>query len=386
MILLLVTVYLFTAFVGILLEKVKVPWIFASLILGLGLASFNPFSEVMSSDAFVFVTNMGMWFLLFIIGFEINLKEIRTQKEFIVKTTFFLIFLESVGGSLFVHFVFGTNWLIAIVVAISFATVGEIVLLPILEEFNLVRTRLGQIILGCAIVDDIFEVAVLFATILLIGVSGDGDFNVSGAIASLVVLFILTVVLLKSGKINKKLTFPDGEFAFLLSILVLFLFIAIGQFGFSEASSLGALFSGIAIGNFLPKEGKNRTRLAVRSIGFALFGPLFLVSVGAKVSMAYLSMFPYLIFAKVALTKGIKMTGSYLIGRNKIGVIKSLILGSCLSVKFSTSIIVFTILLDKGLIGIPLYSVLISSKVVYKFVVPFVLRYLVPKADLIKIE
>jgi Ca2+-transporting ATPase len=385
-ILFLVTAYLFTAFVGVLLEKVKVPWIFASLILGLGLASFNPFSDVMSSDVFAFLTNMGMWFLLFVIGFEINLKEIRTQKEFIVKTTLFLIFLETVGGSFFVHFIFGTPWLIAIVVAMSFATVGETVLLPILEEFSLVRTRVGQIILGCAIFDDIFEVALIFATILLTGVTRDGDFNVAAALASLALLFIMTVVLLKSGKINKRLEFPDGEFAFLLSILVLFLFIAVGQLALSEASSVGALFSGIAIGNFLPKEGKDRTRLAVRSIGFALFGPLFLVSVGAKVSIAYLSMFPYLVFAKVALTKGIKIAGSYLIGRKKIGVIKSLILGSCLSVKFSTSIIVFTILLDKGLIGIPLYSVLISSKVVYKFIVPLVLRSLVPKANLIRIE
>jgi len=40
------------------------------------------------------------------------------------------------------------------------------------------------------------------------------------------------------------------------------------------------------------------------------------------------------------------------------------------------------ILFDNGFIGLPLYSVLISSKIVYKFLVPFVLSYLVPKVTL----
>lgn len=386
LILFLVIIYLLTALIGILVEKVRVPWLFASLILGLGLACFNPFPQVMSSDVFLFLAQLGMWFLLFTIGFEINLSEIAQQKAFIVKATFFLVLLEALGGSLFIHFIFGTQWPIAILVAITFATVGEAVLLPILEEFKLVRTKLGQTILGIAVTDDIFEIFGLFMTIILIGISGGENFNIPASIASLMLLFILTVVLLKLRKFNGKIKFPSGEYAFLLSIVVLFLFIIIAQCAFEEASSLGALLSGIALGHFLPKGGRDEVRSTVKSIGFALFGPLFFVWVGSRTSMSYLAMFPYLVFAKVALTKGIKLAGSYAIARNKIGTIKSLILGSCLSVKFSTSVIVFSILFDRGLIGIQLYSVLISSKVVYKFLIPFVLRYLVPKATYTKIE
>ena len=218
------------------------------------------------------------------------------------------------------------------------------------------------------------------------GLSGDASINVSASLGSLLLLFGLMIALLKLRKFNGKIAFRNREYGFLFSILLLLTFVGITEFAYSEASSLGALLAGLAVGNFLPASASDETKETLRSVSFALFAPVFFVWAGAKTSMSYLLLFPYLVLAKVGLTKSVKMIGSYIIGRKKLGTIKSLIMGSCLSVKFSTSIIVFTILFDKGLIGIPLYSVLISSKIVYKFVIPFVLSYLVPKATLTRIE
>jgi Ca2+-transporting ATPase len=151
-------IFLFTFLVGILLEKFRIPWIFAALILGLILAFQNPFEVLTSSETFKFLAWLGMYFLLFLIGFELDLKKIKTLGKFIIKSTFFIIFFEAFFGSLLVHSVFGYSWFISILVALSFATVGEAVLIPILDEFKLTKTKLGQSILGIGTLDDIIEV------------------------------------------------------------------------------------------------------------------------------------------------------------------------------------------------------------------------------------
>ena len=57
---------------------------------------------------------------------------------------------------------------LAILVALSFATVGEAVLIPILDEFRLTKTKLGQTIPGVGILDDVIEVLLLvFITVFL---------------------------------------------------------------------------------------------------------------------------------------------------------------------------------------------------------------------------
>lgn len=54
-------------------------------------------------------------------------------------------------------------------------------------------------------------------------------------------------------------------------------------------------------------------------------------------------------------------------------------MGVALAVKFSSSIVIIKILFEQGLIGAALYSVLITSKIVFKFVIPLLLSYLVKK-------
>ena len=91
-----------------------------------------------------------------------------------------------------VHFVFGYNWIISIIVALSFATVGEAILIPILDEFKIINTKLGQSIIGIGVLDDLIEVAVLIFAIVLIG-SKSSIVNSYLILLSLIVLISLTI-------------------------------------------------------------------------------------------------------------------------------------------------------------------------------------------------
>jgi Kef-type K+ transport system membrane component KefB len=80
---------------GYLLEKyVKIPWMFASLFFGLVLSAFSLFRSTFESDVFKLLETFGMYFLLFIIGFNLDFKTMGKLKKYVVVGTFFIICFE----------------------------------------------------------------------------------------------------------------------------------------------------------------------------------------------------------------------------------------------------------------------------------------------------
>lgn len=369
--------FLFTFVLGRFLEKIKVPWVFAALLLGTLLAIYNPFSIITESSTFIFLAQLGMYLLLFIIGFEINLKSIKEKKGFILKSAFFIIFFEAIFGSLLIHFVFEYSWFISFLVALSFATVGEAILIPILEQFKMVNTRLGQAIIGIGTLDDLIEVFTLIIVIIIIGSGIHGHINVGLTILALILLFILTIGFSRFKKINIKSTLLRGETLFLFAIFVLFLFLGIGAY--AEATALAALLAGIALKNFIPEKKLQIVEKEIKIVCYGFFAPIFFLWVGTTLNIDYLISYPLLILLIVVVSSTAKLLGGYIMGRKFLGTKKSLLLGLGLSVRFSTSIIIIKILFDNGLINDDLYSIVVASSIIFTIAIPIVFARLLNK-------
>lgn len=273
---------------GKLIDKIRIPWVFSALFLGLVLSVFNPIKEITSSDNFTFLAELGMYFLLFIIGFDLNIKEIIHEKKLIFKTSVAVIAAETLAGMLFVHYLFDLSWLISVIVATSFATVGEAILLPILDEFKLTRTRFGQLILGIGAFDDIFEIILIAAIAILMGQTLDGVPNVwemsvnlisLGLLLALPILFMLVANVIK----KKHFHFKKISSLFLLALTVLFLFIGIGEF--AEAAALGALLAGVSLKLFLNPAHIKSLEQEVRAVAYGFFIPIFFLSVGVEIDV-----------------------------------------------------------------------------------------------------
>jgi len=374
----LAVVFLFTFIIGYLIEKIRVPWIFAALLLGSLLAIYNPFSKITSSTEFNFLAQLGMYFLLFIIGFELNLGKLKKHKKFIFKATFFIIFFEAFFGTLFIHFIFSYNLLISFIVALSFATVGEAILIPILDEFNIVNTKLGQSIIGIGTLDDIIEIITLIAVIFLIGTNvSTNHLNIIFVLISLFVLFALTMGLTKFKKQGKKFAFLHIEYLFIFILFIFFLFLGVGEY--AHATSIAALLAGISLKTFLPKKRLKTIENEVKTMCYGFFAPIFFVWVGSTMDINYLISFPLLILLVVLISNATKILGSFLVGKKELGVKKSFLLGIGLSVRFSTSIIVVKLLFENNIIGVGLYSIIIASSIVFKFIIPILFSNLLIK-------
>lgn len=360
--------FLFVFVVGRLVEKIRVPWIFAALLLGFSLAIYNPFSSVTSGETFEFMAELGMYFLLFMIGFELDLKQMRKSSAFIVRATFFIILLEGFAGTVLVHFVFGCSWFISFLVAMSFATVGEAILFPILDEFKAVNTRLGQSIIGIGTLDDIIEVLVLVLVMVRLGIAGNPHGKLSLVALSLLALMLMTYWLTRLRKRGQQFAFLSIENLFLFILFVFFLFIGVGQY--AHASAIAALLAGVGLRTFIPDERLERIESEVRTMCYGFFAPVFFVWVGLELDIDYLAAYPLLVLLVVGVSKGVKLLGSYIIARKELGGRQSILLGIGLSVRFSTSIVIIKILFENGLIDSSLYSVIIASSMAFKFIIP----------------
>ena len=375
-------IFLFTFFFGILLEKIRIPWIFAALILGLIFAFYNPFSEITSSETFRFLAWLGMYFLLFLIGFELDLEKIKKLGRFIIKSTFSIIFFEAVFGGLLVHFVFGYSWFISILAALSFATVGEAVLIPILDEFKLTKTKLGQSILGIGTLDDVIEVFTIVVAILAVPILTGATEKVVNIwelfliLFSLFGLFLLAFGIIKLRKEVSLMKVKDIEAISLLVLGIFFLFIGLGDF--AEATAIGAILAGIVVRNFLPEKRTEAIEPQIKFLTYALLGPIFFFWVGTDINVNYLLSSPLLILLIIAVTYSAKILASYLVGKKELGKKPSIFMGIALGVRFSTSIVIIKFLFEKGLIRTELYSVLIGASVAF-IIIPFLLSFLIRK-------
>ncbi len=375
---------LLTFLAGRLLEKIKVPWIFSALLIGTLLAIYNPFTSVTSSPTFNFLSQLGMYFLLFIIGFEIDLKKMKKIAGFIIEATFFTITISAISGALVIHYLFGYGWFISLIVGVSFATVGEAILLPILDKFKIVNTKLGQTILGIGVFDDIFEIAVLVIIVLFLGIktSSVSNNNIIFTVSSLVAVFVLTALFMKFKKKGVILKSMGSGILFLLSIAVFFIFLGIGNF--SGSGALAALLAGISLKEFIPKQKIGKIENRMRSLCYGFFAPIFFLSAGLALSMKYLSSSLWLILAVFVVAAASKLVASYIIGARKIGKKDSILLGIGLCVRFSTSIVIVKILLDNGLIKEGLYSVIVASSILFTLIVPLLFSELLVRWKLKK--
>ena len=385
--LLIAVTFAFSLGFGYLLEKyLKMPWMFSALFLGIIFSSFGLFQTTIQDETFNVLSTMGMLFLLFMIGFNLEMGQMRRFGTQILKGAILIVSLEAaiVGALLFFLFPteVGSSPLVAMVVALSFATVGEAVLLPILAKFNLLRTKFGQLTLGIGTLDDVLEVLTLimipFLPIFLPTLRIQGFPDPAYVVLDLIGIFILTFILVKIASKIKHVLSNNINFGFirpLVVMLIFFSFVVIGSFVFESLAAISAIFGGIVARSLLPTENFRSDEKVVNFLGYIVLSPMFFLSVGASMSFVSIFLYPLLIGVILLSTIGAKLSGAFLLFRKMLGRKHSLLLGLGLSVRFSTGLIVQYVLLLSGLITLELYSALIASAVIMTPLILVMLPY-----------
>jgi CPA2 family monovalent cation:H+ antiporter-2 len=365
-------------------RKLRLPWMLTVVLLSFVFSALGLFQGAMKSESFQFLSKMGMLFFLFTIGLDLEFEKIKQLGRHIVAGGILLTLTEGFALGLLFFFVFpqfvSHSFLIALIAGIAFGTIGEIVLLAILEEFGIASTKFGQLALGIGVFDDIFEIIVLAIIAVLpsiIGTTHASIFRSSLPIfLTLFGIFIATFLLSKLGKILEKPIekIPDTSFVFpFLIFLVMFSFVYFSQRGHEELGAIAAIFSGIAIQGLLyPKKLVHQYKRPVYFVGNMFLGPFFFLSMGSKISYGPLLTYPYFILTIILISLTARIIISYFLFNKILGKKPATILGVGLCTKFSTSIVSENLLVTFGLIAPPLYSFIMISYILMKPIIIFV--------------
>ncbi len=390
---------------GVLLEKtIKMPWMFSLVIFGMIISPFNFFPETVNSPEFKFISQLGMLGFLFLIGLNLNLEKIKKLGGYILFTTISLALTEVTIIAMIIYFFFPADVSyslpIAILVGYGFGTIGEVVLLAILMEFKIEHTKFGQITLGTGVFDDIIEIFLLASLAVLPELSANSEVsNISNFLFVLINLGSLILLLFINIKIGKRLKsylkeksnkLPSYIMPFMI-LSVLFLYCVFGGITSENLGFVGAVFGGIAIKAMLPERMLEKHHNLIRYGFMFIISPAFFFSMGYHISLFAILVAPLLIIGIVAISLSVRVSGSTLIYRKILGTKEAALLGVGLCAKFSTSIIILTILYNSGLLSEFMFSVLMGAFLIMKPIIVIIYskgvsKYLAPKVknELIK--
>ncbi|MBD3281465.1 hypothetical protein GF391_01840 [Candidatus Uhrbacteria bacterium] len=274
-------------------RMLKQPFILAYLAAGVIIATFG-FFHLSDRETFQLFSDLGIMFLLFLVGLEIN----YTSLKLVGKVSLILGLGQIVFTSLFGYIIatlFGYDWLEALYIAIALTFSSTIIIVKLLSDKKELRSLHGKISVGMLLVQDAVAVIIL---VLLSGLSDGTGTSFTELILTLIKGFLLVSITLWIGKkIIPKLfdhLAKSQELLFISSLAwVLGMAVIVSFMGFSI--EIAGFLAGLALSNSLERMQISNKIRSLRDF----FIVIFFVLLGASMALSNLSglAWPIIVFS-----------------------------------------------------------------------------------------
>jgi Kef-type K+ transport system membrane component KefB len=271
---------------GWLASKISMPPVLGQILVGIiiGPTVFN----LVDGDNHLIhqISQIGVVFLMFLAGLETDLKELKASGKGASMIAFGGVTLPLALGTI-IPLLFFKNYLpdgdshhqlmFALYIGTILTATSVSISVSVLRDLKQMGSRQGISILGGAIIDDVLGI------ILLAVVSGmvnpGANTSVSQLLINIVLFFVLAIVagiIISKGitKFAQGSVWRDRIITF--AIILCFIFAYVAEM-FSVAAITGAYFAGVA---FATTPYRHRIVNKVQSFAYALFTPIFFVSIG----------------------------------------------------------------------------------------------------------
>jgi Kef-type K+ transport system membrane component KefB/ribosomal protein L37AE/L43A len=286
---------IFAKLLNLLFEKMRQPGVIGEILAGILLgpciigslsgSSINLFGTSvfqfnlnLASPEFKEIAMIGVIFLLFTIGLEINTGDLKKTRKTGIFVGIFGIIVPFIIGFM-VGIMFGMNTMQSAVIGTIFLATSTTMAVRILADMDMLASRVGLALYTVVVVNDVLAM-IVFALVFSTG----NSFIVLLQI-SFFFLFTIGAGLLIVRYSNKKNVTRKAPMIVLTTGLVIcFLFAAIAD-RMGITAIIGAFIAGIFIGK-TPQASVVTDY--IKTIGYAFFIPLFFVWVGASFNFLYL--------------------------------------------------------------------------------------------------
>ncbi len=277
-------ILLSTKLLGDLTKRVNMPQVVGALLAGV-LVGPSCLGLIAETEFITYTAEIGVILLMFNAGLDTDIQEIKRNSVACLTIACIGVVVPLIGGAIAYHFYFqnGTSYqaiLEAVFVGVVLTATSVSITVEALREMGKLDGKVGNAVLGAAVLDDIIGIIVLTV------VSSLKDTSVSiGVVLCKIALYIVLMgvlgyVLVKFrdqiDKLHRKQTITTHAIA--ACLLVSFA----SEVFFGVASITGAYLLGLFISTHkIKEEVADKTRRP----SYLFFSPIFFASVGLKVEL-----------------------------------------------------------------------------------------------------
>ncbi|WP_461532567.1 cation:proton antiporter domain-containing protein [Sinomicrobium sp.] len=264
----------------ILLKRLNIPGIIVLILSGvlIGPHGLNLLEKNSAVDLF---STIGLLYIMFIAGLELDMNEFKANKNKSVLFGFFTFIIPLAIGFPVCHYLLEYNVNSSLLTASMFAT-HTLVTYPMVSKLGISKNQAVAVTVGGTILTD---TAVLIILAVIMGSEAGGltaDFWVRLGISLSIFIVIMFLIIPKIAEwfFHKLENEKHSHYIFVLFIVFLAAFLA--ELAGVEPI-IGAFMAGLALNRLIPHSSALMNR--IEFIGNSLFIPFFLISVGMLVDV-----------------------------------------------------------------------------------------------------
>lgn len=275
-------ILLSTKILGELTEKINLPQVVGALIAGviIGPSMLNIVSNTTFLDE---VAQIGVIILMFMAGLDTDLGEIKRKGASYLVIALFGVLIPLLGGFLSYMWYFQINpgvehdLLKALFVGVVLTATSVSITIEALRELGYANSRIGNAILGAAIIDDVIGIIIL----TVITSFRDTNISISSVLIKIALYFVCMAILgivtafgarfLDVKTDRRRITI----YVFAAVLIVAYISeVYVGIADITGAYLMGMIFSRFSIRNYIVKK--------VNILSYLFFAPIFFASIGLK--------------------------------------------------------------------------------------------------------
>lgn len=367
-------------FLAEIFHRIKYPQvlgqILAGIILGLPLFAFL-FTPNIIIDI-EFLADLGVIFMLLLVGLELNIEKFKRAGKDTITIALFCTLTPFILGFVTIR-ALGYSTLVAFVVGAAFSLTAEGTKLKVLLDLKALNTKLGIIMLGAGILDDVFEV--LFLSLLLI--LSNGSFATVIWLPVKVIVFALFIFFTYKlfpyflHKVQKERS-RTTLFSF---VLIFALLVAVVSKKFELGPILGAFIAGIII--HLSEHRKSEYKEIITELNamtFSFIIPFFFINIGLKFDITSLTSNLWLTLLIIFVATAGKIIGALLATPfTDLSLKQTHLVGWGMNSRGAIELVIATFAYSNGMIPLEIYSAVVMMALVTTLTFPIVMKQIIMK-------
>ncbi|MEB9843593.1 cation:proton antiporter [Bacillus cereus] len=363
-------ILLSTKLAGDLSVRLGQPSVLGKLIVGIVIGP-AVLGWIENSELLTQLSNVGVILLMFMAGLETDLEELNANRNSSLAVALGGIILPFVGGYVS-GLVMGMELGNAVFLGLLLCATSVSISVQTLRDLGKMKTRESTTMLGAAVFDDILVVILLaFAMSFL----GTDDVNLTMVILKKVVFFASIILIGWKGvpAIMRWLSpLRVSESIVSAALIICFSFAYFGEL-LGIAGIIGAFAAGIAISQ---TNYKHEVEKKVEPIAYAMFVPVFFVSIGMNITFDGIGNQIWFILALTVIAVLTKLIGCG-VGARMTGfdAKSSAIIGSGMVSRGEVALIIAGTGLSSGLLAQDYFTAIVIVVILTTMITPPMLKY-----------